>query len=99
MIDRQSSKLRKLKRNKIVFNAGNELKMKTYIKVKQFSTILTSHDVNTLEQKKQKCCFSKYFLEITLFCFLIKAIIFIFSSKCKHTLIAYACLPAATAIT
>ena len=46
MIDRQSSKLRKLKRNKIVFNAGNELKMKTYIKVKQFSTILTSHDVN-----------------------------------------------------
>ena len=46
MIDRQSSKLRKLKRNKIVVNGENEFKIKKYIKLKQFSTILTSHDVN-----------------------------------------------------
>jgi hypothetical protein len=52
MIDRQSSKLKKLKQNKIVVNGENEFKMKTYIKLKQFSTILTSHDVNKLEQKK-----------------------------------------------
>ncbi len=48
MIYRQSSKLVKLKQKKIVFNAENEFKMKTYIKVKQFSTSLTSHDVNML---------------------------------------------------
>jgi hypothetical protein len=59
MIYRQSSKLKKLKQNKIVFNAENEFKMKTYIKVKQFSTSLTSHDVNTLEQKKTEMLFFK----------------------------------------